>query len=117
MARTFNGVAGTYTLSYLYNDLSQLKEISDHWGVKVGYNYDHAGEVIGVTGQGYGGVSTYASGLVYRAFGALKQMNYREWSQSLAELQQPDVPDTVEYSGSNGGGTMPINTSASRVGG
>ncbi|HKO42931.1 MAG TPA: RHS repeat-associated core domain-containing protein [Pyrinomonadaceae bacterium] len=74
--RSFNGVAGSFSLNYAYNQAGQLTEITNPWGVKVGYNYNFAGEVTGVTGQNYGGVSTYASGLVYRAFGGLKQMNY-----------------------------------------
>lgn len=44
--------------------------------MKVGYTYNHAGELTGVTGQGYAGVTKYASGMVYRASGGLKQMNY-----------------------------------------
>ena len=69
--RSFNGVAGSFSLNYTYNQSGQLTEITNPWGVKVGYNYNFAGEVAGVTGQNYGGVSTYASGLVYRAFGGL----------------------------------------------
>jgi RHS repeat-associated protein len=75
-SRTFNGLGGTYTLSYVYNQMDQLTEITNPWNVKVGYNYNHAGELAGVTGQGYAGVTSYASGLVYRAFGGLKQVNY-----------------------------------------
>ena len=75
-ARTFNGLAGSFTLSYAYNQLDQLSEITHPGNVKVGYSYNHAGEVTGVTGQGYAGVTSYASGMVYRAFGGLKQMNY-----------------------------------------
>ncbi len=75
-SRTFNGLGGTYTLNYVYNQLDQLTEITNPWNVKVGYTYNHVGEVTGATGQGYAGVTSYASGLVYRAFDALKQMNY-----------------------------------------
>ena len=74
--RTFNGVSGNFTLNYIYNPLGQLTEITNPWNVKVGYSYNMAGEITGVTGQSYGGVTSYASGLVYRAFGGLKQMNY-----------------------------------------
>ena len=75
-ARTFSGVAGSFTLSYAYNHLGQLKEITNPWNAKVGYTYNQAGELTGVTGQGYAGVTTYASGILHRAFGGLKQMNY-----------------------------------------
>ena len=40
------------------------------------YGYDKAGRVNTVNGAGYAGVSNYASGLTYRAFGAIKGMNY-----------------------------------------
>jgi YD repeat-containing protein len=75
-SRTFNGLAGSFNLSYVYNQLSQLTEITRPGNVKVGYTYNLAGEITAVTGQGYAGVTSYASGLVYRAFGSLKQMNY-----------------------------------------
>ena len=75
-ARTFSGLAGSFTLSYAYNQLDQLTEITHPGNVKVGYTYNQAGEMTGVTGQGYAGVTSYASGLKYRAFGGLKQMNY-----------------------------------------
>lgn len=74
--RTFNGVAGSFTLNYVYNQSGQLVEITRPGNVKVGYTYNYAGEIAGVTGQGYAGVTNYASGLTYRAFGGLKQMNY-----------------------------------------
>ena len=74
--RTFNGLAGSFILNYVYNQLGQLTEITRPGNIKVGYTYNHAGEMTGVTGQGYAGVTSYASGLTYRAFGGLKQMNY-----------------------------------------
>ena len=75
-ARSFSGLAGSFTLSYAYNQLDQLTEITRPGNVKVGYTYNQAGEMTGVTGQGYAGVTSYASGMKYRAFGGLKQMNY-----------------------------------------
>jgi YD repeat-containing protein len=101
--RTFNGLGGSFTLSYAYNQLSQLTEITNPWNVKVGYNYNHAGEVTGVTGQGYGGVTSYASGMVYRAFGGLKQLNYangRSLSLSYNNrmfLTQWSIPNVMRW--------------------
>lgn len=81
--RTFTGV-GSFTLNYSYNQMGQLTEITYPWNnAKVGYTYNVAGEMTGVTGQNYAGVSNYASGMVYRAFGGLKQMNYGN-SRSLS---------------------------------
>ena len=82
-SRTFNGLAGSFTLSYAYNQSNQLTEITNHWNAKVGYIYNHAGEVMAVTGQNYAGVTSYASGGVYRASGGLKLMNYAN-SRSLS---------------------------------
>ncbi len=73
--RTFTGV-GSYALSYGYNLASELTSITNPWGAQVGYGYDQTGRITGVTGSGYSGVTSYASGLSYRAFGGLKQMNY-----------------------------------------
>ncbi|MGH9928257.1 MAG: S8 family serine peptidase, partial [Pyrinomonadaceae bacterium] len=73
--RTFNGV-GPYTLSYGYNLAGELSSITNPWGAQVSYNYDKAGRVTTVNGSGYAGVSNYASALTYRAFGAIKGMNY-----------------------------------------
>ncbi|MGH9933261.1 MAG: hypothetical protein ACREA9_29100, partial [Pyrinomonadaceae bacterium] len=73
--RNFTGV-GSYTLTYGYNLAGELSSITNPWSAQVSYNYDRAGRVTAVNGYGYAGVSSYASGLTYRAFGALKGMNY-----------------------------------------
>ena len=75
-SRSFNGLAGNFTLTYAYNQSGKLTEITNPWNVKVGYTYNMVGELTGVTGQNFAGVSTYASGLLYRAFGGIKQLNY-----------------------------------------
>ncbi|HJT64840.1 MAG TPA: S8 family serine peptidase [Pyrinomonadaceae bacterium] len=69
--------AGSFTLTYgSYNMSGQLTSFTNPWGVQMGYSYDKAGRLTGVTGSGYAGVSTYASGLTYRAFGGIKSMAY-----------------------------------------
>ncbi|HXL79253.1 MAG TPA: hypothetical protein VN951_00130, partial [Pyrinomonadaceae bacterium] len=73
--RTFNGL-GSYTLSYGYNLAGELNSVTNHWGAQVGYGYDKAGRLQNVSGSGYAGVTNYADSLSYRAFGALKGMNY-----------------------------------------
>jgi RHS repeat-associated protein len=110
--RTFNGVSGNFTLSYQYNQSGLLTEITNPWNVKVGYAYNHAGEMTGVTGQNYAGVTSYASGMVYRAFGGLKQMNYANGRSlslnynSRMLLTQWSVPGVLPmqylYEGGNG---------------
>jgi RHS repeat-associated protein len=74
--RNFTNV-GSFTLTYgSYNLSGQLKSFTNPWGAQVGYNYDKAGRLTDVTGSGYAGVSTYATGLTYRAFGGIKGMTY-----------------------------------------
>ena len=67
---------GTFTLTYDYNLAGELKKITDASNTTINYAYDLAGRLTGVTGSDtlVGGVSTYASGFEYRAWGALKQV-------------------------------------------
>lgn len=104
--RTFSGVNGSFTLNYAYNQIGQLKEITNAWNVKVAYAYNSAGEMTGVTGQNYpnaGATNNYASGMVYRAFGSLKQMNYangRNLSLSYSNrmfLTQWSIPNVMRW--------------------
>ncbi|HEY3581096.1 MAG TPA: RHS repeat-associated core domain-containing protein, partial [Pyrinomonadaceae bacterium] len=67
---------GSFTLTYGYNFSGQLTSFTNPWGAQVGYSYDQAGRLTDVTGSGYAGVSIYASGLTYRAFGGIKGMSY-----------------------------------------
>jgi YD repeat-containing protein len=73
--RTLNSVG--YTLNYDYNLASELKKITDATNTTINYGYDTAGRLNGVTGADnlVGGVSSYASGIQYRAWGALKQIS------------------------------------------
>lgn len=73
--RSFSGL-GYYELSYGYNLAGELNNITNPWGAQVGYDYDKAGRLTNVSGSGYSGVSNYSSGITYRAFGAIKGMNY-----------------------------------------
>jgi YD repeat-containing protein len=73
--RTFTNV-GSFKLSYGYNLAGEVSSITDPWGATVGYKYDEAGNLSAVNGYGYGNISTYASDLQYRAWGALKHLTY-----------------------------------------
>src|SRR5215208_637837 len=75
-ARQFSGLSGTYTLNYSYSLSGLLNSVTDPTGATVNYALNAAGQPTSVTGSSFGGVSTYASGLQYRASGALKHMNY-----------------------------------------
>jgi RHS repeat-associated protein len=73
--RNFNGV-GSFALNYNYNLAGELTSITNPWGAQVEYSYDKVGETTNISGAGYAGISTYASGITYRAFGAIKGMTY-----------------------------------------
>src|SRR5207253_8720987 len=83
--RTFTNV-GTFTLIYDYNLGGELKKITDSTNMTINYGYDSAGRVSGVTGSDtfVGGVSTYASGLQYRAWSALKQISVGTHTSTLS---------------------------------
>ncbi len=81
-ARTFsdadnssiNGV--TKTISYDYNLGAELKSITDPAGATINYDFDATGRLSAVTGSSFGGVTTYASGAQYRAWGVPKHLSY-----------------------------------------
>jgi YD repeat-containing protein len=73
--RQFDGV-GSFQLSYSYTLGGQLQSLTDPMGSRVSYNYDGAGRVNSMSGTGFGSVSTFASDMQYRAWGALKHAAY-----------------------------------------
>jgi YD repeat-containing protein len=76
-ARQFaNGLSGTYTLSYQYNLAGALTRLTDPAGDSITYSYDQVARMTGVTGSSFAGVTTYASGITYRAWGAQKGVSY-----------------------------------------
>ena len=77
-SREFADLDGTYTLNYEYELGGQLKKITDHNNSTINYNYDTAGQLSAVTGEGnlIANVSNYASGFEYRAWGATRNVNF-----------------------------------------
>jgi hypothetical protein len=64
-------------IDYQYNVSGQLSNISiSSTGASLSYSYDKAGQMTGVTGGGYGGVSTFLSQAEYRASGGVKTLEY-----------------------------------------
>ncbi len=76
--RTFNGVSGSFTLSYGYNLAGALTSITDSTNSTINYSFDAIGRLSQITGSDtlYGGVSTYASSFSYRASGSIKGLTY-----------------------------------------
>jgi RHS repeat-associated protein len=74
--RTFTGV-GSFTLTYNYDLGGQLLSLTNSVnGSQIAYSYDDSTRVKDVTGSGYGGVSSYASTIRYRAWDGLKSVSY-----------------------------------------
>ena len=85
-ARSFSDLSGGplngtpadthFRLKYEYNLADQLTKVTNPWGAQVGYTHNFAGQMTGVTGAGYANITSYTSGLQYRASGQLKRMTY-----------------------------------------
>lgn len=65
-----------YKLEYSYALSGGLKSYKDPFGVQIDYSHDKTGRLSAVTGSGTGGSRTYASNPNYRAWGALKHLEY-----------------------------------------
>lgn len=69
-------VSRSYTIGYEYNWAGSLTAIVDPFGTRINYGHDSAGQLTGVTGTPYGGVTQYASAFSYTAWGAVKSLSY-----------------------------------------
>src|SRR5215213_8832696 len=101
--RTFNGV-GSFTLGYNYDLGGQLLSLTNSINSsQIAYGYDHSTRVSAVTGSVYGGVSTYASNIRYRAWSGLKSTSYgnnRALSVSYDNRLRPtqwDIPGVMGW--------------------
>lgn len=72
--RYFNDLGVAYMTHYGYNLAGGLSSVTTPWNEQITYGHDRIGRVTNVTTNA--SVTTYASGLQYRAWGALKQMTY-----------------------------------------
>lgn len=99
-------------LTYDYNLAGQLKSLTDPFGARVDYGYDKAGQLTDVTPGtpyptgGTGGVpvvnvETYASGMKYRAWGALKGLNYGNGLSLSLTYTAATAPDEFKVSGAS----------------
>jgi RHS repeat-associated protein len=81
--RSFQGLSGSYSLSYTYNYVDAPKRITytvGAWSKNVNYDYNYAGSLAGVgtnlIGTNPNDTTNVASGFDYRAFPALQSVNY-----------------------------------------
>jgi|GEM_PF-2486401 len=66
----------SYSLSYDYNLVGELKTINDPWGATINYGFDSTGRLGNVTGSGYGSVTQFLNSTQYRAWGTLESETY-----------------------------------------
>ncbi|MFL6255981.1 MAG: hypothetical protein ACJ74T_13295 [Pyrinomonadaceae bacterium] len=75
--KQFTGLAATYTLAYEYTLAGTLRKVTDQSaGANFSYAFDKAGQLTAVNSSGLGATTPLASGMEYRASGALKGMSY-----------------------------------------
>jgi YD repeat-containing protein len=74
--RQFAGLTGNFTLSYEYNLAGALKAFTDHAGSRIDYAFNNAGILTAVTGSGAHSTPSYISNIGYRAWGAIKDMDF-----------------------------------------
>jgi YD repeat-containing protein len=65
-----------FKLEYTYGTTGQLKSYKDPYGQEVDYTQDNLGRLSSITGSSFAGVTTYANNPEYRAWGALKHLEY-----------------------------------------
>jgi RHS repeat-associated protein len=94
--RTFP--VGSYSLNYSYNYAGQLTGITNPWNASVGYDYDSSGRLANVNGAGYAGVTSYASGINYRAFGAIKSATFGDHQSLLTTYDNRMRPTSSNVS-------------------
>ncbi|MGH9949001.1 MAG: hypothetical protein ACRD6X_17660, partial [Pyrinomonadaceae bacterium] len=99
--REIEDLEDTFTLSYGYALSGQLKKITDPDGVAIDYTFDKVGRLNTVAGSGnyYSGVSSYASGFAYRAWGGVKEYDYANSTGVAVEYNSKLLPSSFEISG------------------
>jgi YD repeat-containing protein len=89
--RTFSILSGhSYTTTYGYTLSGQVKYLIDPAGSRVDYVYDNAMRITSVTGSGAHSAPSYASNVKYRAWGAVKDIDFgnatHQWVNYNARL-------------------------------
>lgn len=102
----FDDLTSNYTIAYSYQLSGKLKSITDPFSAVVNYVGDKAGRVTSITGSGFASVSTYASDIKFRAFGAVKEMTYGSSDSSVVSYTFDDrlKPESYQATSSVLGG-------------
>lgn len=78
--------------------------MTDPFNAVINYDGDKLGRVASITGSGFGGVSTYASGIKFRAFGAVKEMAYGSSDGSVVSYGYDNRLRPESYQATSGSG-------------
>jgi YD repeat-containing protein len=73
--RTFNGLGGSYTLTYEYTLAGQLKNLTDHTNQRVNYSYDAIGRLNNIVGANYNS-NQFITNIKARAWGSSGEIIY-----------------------------------------
>ncbi len=65
-----------FQIQYSYGLSGQLTSMTDPYGQQINYAQDKVGRLSGITGSYFGGVSSYLTNPQYRAWGAVKHLEY-----------------------------------------
>jgi hypothetical protein len=65
-----------FAIEYGYNLIGQLKSVTDPFGQEFNYQTDKAGKLKALTGSTFASVTNYIDNIEYRAWGAVKSVDY-----------------------------------------
>jgi YD repeat-containing protein len=88
--RLFDALPGnSFGIGYVYYAGGGLQSITDPFNSTVSYTNDKTGRLTAVAGTPFGNNTSgnYADQIKYRAFGAIKQMNYKTDDNALVSMQ------------------------------
>ncbi|MCO6511726.1 MAG: DUF4157 domain-containing protein [Aridibacter famidurans] len=98
----------SYKLEYTYTLGGQLKSLKDPFGQRFDYAHDETGRLVSVTGAtAFGGVTDYADNPGYRAWGALKHLEFGNGTE--ADITFDNRLRPASYSLTDGGSTDHID--------
>lgn len=89
-----NAPNGVFKLEYTYTLGGAVKSFTDPYDDEIYYSLDKLGRLGGVTGSTFASVTTYASNITYRAWGALKHLEYGGGNQINLTYNNTLAPDT-----------------------
>jgi hypothetical protein len=100
--RQFSGTlsGSNYALNYEYNLAGELKKITDHTNTTINYDYNRIGQLSAVTGEDnlVEGVSSYASGFEYRAWGAISNKHFGNGTTQQTSFNSRLLPTSSSLS-------------------